>query len=414
MLRSTDDVWSLAIATFRSLRGFNYRIWAIGAFVSNVGTWMQRTAQDWLVLTALSGQRASAVGLVMALQFGPQLLLHPLTGWTADRFDRRKLLCATQAAMAALALGLGLLTLSEQVTLHHVYAFALLHGCVAAFDAPARQTFVSDLVPEGELSNAVALNSTSFNAARLLGPASAGLLIGAVGTGWVFVINGLSFLAVLSSLGAMRVELLQPRPAAAPARGSLSEGLSYVWHHRELRLIFTMLFLICTFGLNFPIFISTMSARVFQLNAETYGVLVSLMAIGSVAGALLSARRARPKQALLPLAAAAFGFGLLAAAAAPSALWFGGLLIAVGAATQTFSTTANASVQLATEPARRGRVMALYLAVALGCTLLGAPVAGWVADQMGPRWALVLGAVAAFLAAAIGALALRSPRPAVP
>ena len=185
-------------STFRSLRIFNYRLWAAGAIVSNMGTWMQRTAQDWLVLTELTHKNATAVGIVMALQFGPQLLLLPLTGFAADHLDRRKLLFATQAAMGALALGLGILTVTGVVQLWHVYVFALLLGCVTAFDAPARQTFVSELVGEAELSNAVALNSTSFNAARMIGPAIAGMLIASVGSGWVFLINAASFAAVLA------------------------------------------------------------------------------------------------------------------------------------------------------------------------------------------------------------------------
>ena len=168
-------------ATFRSLRGYNYRVWAGGAIVSNIGTWMQRTAQDWLVLTQLTHRNATSVGIVMALQFGPQLLLLPLTGLASDRLDRRRLLLVTQAAMGTLALGLGLLTLTGHVALWHVYGFALLLGCVTAFDAPARQTFVAELVGEADLANAVALNSTSFNLARLVGPAAAGLLIASVG-----------------------------------------------------------------------------------------------------------------------------------------------------------------------------------------------------------------------------------------
>ena len=175
--------------TFRSLNSFNYRVWAGGAIVSNIGTWMQRTAQDWLVLTQLTHHNATAVGVVMALQFGPHLLLLPFTGFAADHLDRRKLLMGTQAALGTLALGLGILTVAGWVHLWHVYVFAFLLGSVSAFDAPARQTFVSDLVGETDLSNAVALNSTSFNAARMIGPAIAGVLIASVGTGWVFLIN---------------------------------------------------------------------------------------------------------------------------------------------------------------------------------------------------------------------------------
>ena len=280
--------------TFRSLNSFNYRVWAGGAIVSNVGTWMQRTAQDWLVLTQLTHHNATAVGIVMALQFGPHLLLLPLTGFAADHLDRRKLLFATQAAMGALALGLGILTVAGLVQLWHVYVFAFLLGCVTAFDAPARQTFVSELVGEADLSNAVALNSTSFNAARMIGPAIAGVLIASVGTGWVFLINAASFVAVLCSLGFLRVSELHRSRRAVRTRGSLAEGFRYVWKRPDLKAVLLMLFLIGTFGLNFPIFISTMSVTVFHAGASQYGLLTSIMAIGSVAGALLAARRAKP------------------------------------------------------------------------------------------------------------------------
>src|SRR5580704_4121208 len=205
--------------TFRSLNGFNYRMWAGGAFVSNVGTWMQRTAQDWIVLTELTHHNATAVGVVMALQFGPQVLLLPITGFAADHLNRRKLLFATQASMGLLALGLGLLTVAGRVQLWHVYVFAGLLGCVSAFDSPVRQTFVSELVDESHLSNAVALNSTSFNAARMIGPAIAGVLIAAVGSGWVFLINAISFGAVLVSISLLRHHELHQTHRAPRTRG---------------------------------------------------------------------------------------------------------------------------------------------------------------------------------------------------
>jgi len=387
---------------FRSLHGFNYRVWAGGAIVSNVGTWMQRTAQDWLVLTQLTHKNATDMGVVMALQFGPQLLLLPLTGFAADHLDRRKLLIATQAAMGALALGLGLLTVTGLVQLWHVYVFAFLLGCVTAFDAPARQTFVSDLVGEANLSNAVALNSTSFNAARMIGPAVAGLLIASVGTGWVFLINAVSFVAVLCSLGLLRGGELHRKDKAVRTRGSFVEGFRYIWKRPDLKTILFMLFLIGTFGINFPIFISTMSVTAFHAGASQYGLLTSIMAIGSVAGALLSARRAKPHIALLFAAAAVFGFGFTLAAVMPNYWLFGLALIVIGVSAQTFTTTAISTVQLATEPAMRGRVMAILLAIALGGTPLGAPLVGWIADRFGPRWALVVGAASGFAAAIVG------------
>ncbi len=388
--------------TFRSLRGFNYRTWAVGALVSNVGTWMQRTAQDWIVLTQLSRHNATAVGVVMSLQFGPQVVLLPLTGFAADHFDRRKLLFATQAAMGTLALGLGILTVSGLVRLWHVYVFALLLGCVTAFDAPARQTFVSDLVGEADVSNAVGLNSTSFNAARMIGPAIAGVLIANVGTGWVFLVNAASFAAVLCSLGVIRVGELHRRSRAVRTRGSLAEGFRYVWKRPDLKAVLLMLFLIGTFGLNFPIFISTMSVSVFHKGARQYGLLTSIMAIGSVTGALLSARRANPRIGLLVSAAAIFGLGVGLAAIMPNYGLFSLALIVIGVSVQTFTTTSNSVVQLSTEPAMRGRVVAILLAVALGGTPIGAPIVGWIADTFGPRWALGVGAAAGFGAAVVG------------
>jgi MFS family permease len=400
------------IATFRSLRGFNYRTWAVGALISNVGTWMQRTAQDWLVLTQLTDHSATAVGIVMALQFGPQVLLLPLTGFAADHLDRRKLLFATQGSMGLLALGLGILTVARVVTLWEVYAFAFLLGCATAFDAPARQTFVSDLVTGADVPNAVGLNSTSFNAARMIGPAVAGALIVAVGTGWVFVLNAASFVAVLAALGMLRRAELHTgaRPARRP--GSFAEGFAYVWSRPDLVAMFLMLFLIGTFGLNFPIFISTMAVTVFHKGAGQYGLLTSTMAVGSVTGALLAAGRIETQLGVLVAGAALFGVGLALAAIAPNAALFGAALVLVGVAAQTFTNGINSRVQLSTEAHLRGRVLAILLAIALGGTPIGAPIVGYVADRFGPRWALGVGALAGFAAALVGIAHLRRSEPA--
>jgi MFS family permease len=280
--------------------------------------------------------------------------------------------------------------------------FAFLLGCVSAFDAPARQTFVSELVVEADVSNAVGLNSTSFNAARMIGPAIAGVLIAAVGSGWVFLINAASFAAVLCSLSLLRVDELHRTDRAHRTRGSLVEGFRYVWKRPDLKAMLLMLFLIGTFGLNFPIFISTMSVTVFHAGAGQYGVLSSVMAIGSVAGALLAARREKPHIAILLAGGAVFGFGCAMAAIMPNHWLFGLALVVIGVSAQTFTTTVNSMVQLSTEPAMRGRVVAILLAIALGGTPIGAPIVGWVADAWGPRWALGIGAASGFGAAIVG------------
>jgi MFS family permease len=390
------------LGAFRSLRSYNYRVWAAGALVSNVGTWMQRTAQDWLVLTELTHKNATALGIVMALQFGPLALMLPLSGFAADYFDRRKLLIATQASMGLLALALSVLTLSGLVRLWHVYLFAFLLGCVSAFDSTARQTFVAELVGEEDLSNAVGLNSTSFNAARMIGPAIAGFMIAAVGTGWVFLINAVSFIGVLCSLFALRTDrwYRHARDSRGGA-GGLLEGWRYVWRRPDIKAILLMLFLIGTFGINFPIFISTMSVGVFHTGASEFGLLSSMLAIGSVAGALLSARRERPGLRVIAVAAGTFGVGFCLAAVMPNYGLFGCALIIIGLSAQTFTTTCNVNLQLSTDPNMRGRVIALFLAIAVGATPLGAPLVGWIADTLGPRWALAVGGASGFAAVAV-------------
>lgn len=389
---------------FRSLQNPNYRTWAIGSLISNIGSWMQRTAQDWIVLVELTDHSATAVGIVMGLQFGPQILLLPLTGYAADHLDRRKLLFCTQATMGLLALVLGLLVVTGYVRLWHVYVFAFLLGSAAAFDSPARQTFVAELVDDDLLPNAVGLNSTSFNAARMIGPAIAGSLIAAVGTGWVFLINALSFIAVLISLIMLRTLPLRERPARA--RGSLLEGFRYVLGRDDLKAVLLMLFLIGTFGLNFPIFISTMSVSVFHAGAGAYGLLTSMMAAGSVIGALMVAARPRPGVRVLLIGALFFGLGCAAAAAMPNYASFGIALMAIGIAAQTVTTSTNSYVQTSTEHSMRGRVIAILLAIVLGGTPVGAPIVGWIADALGPRWALGVGAASGVLAALVASIYL--------
>ena len=384
---------------FRSLSGVNYRIWFAGALVSNIGTWMQRTAQDWIVLTELTDYNATAVGITMALQFAPQLLLMPWSGLIADRFNRRKLLILTQTLMGLLALGLGIITVTGVVQLWHVYLFALGLGVVAAIDAPARQTFVSELVSDDDLSNAVALNSASFNGARMIGPAVAGLLTVVVGAGWVFMINAVTFAVTVFAMTLLRTAKLRGQPRAGRERGQLMAGFHYAWRRPDIVVVLITVFLVGTFGFNFAIFTSTMATVEFGMGATEFGLLSSIMAIGSVVGALLAARRSRPRLRLVVGGAAVFGLACAIAAVMPNYATFAISLALVGLASITLMTTANAYVQTTTSPVMRGRVMALYMAIFAGGTPLGAPLVGWVADQYGPRWALGVAALSGILAA---------------
>lgn len=388
------------MAMFRSFSSFNYRIWFLGALVSNVGGWMQATAQDWVVLTELTDNDATAMGFTMALQFGPPLVLVSLTGWVADRFDRRKILLLTQTVLMALALGVAALLLTGFMTLPLMFCFALAFGITNAFDAPARQAFVSDMVSVGDASNAVALNSASFNMARLIGPAVGGLLIVAVGTGWVFVINAATFLAMLIALVMIRSRELLPR-IKNTGRTRLAEGFRYVWGRSDLKVTFVMVFLIGAFGMNFPIYASTMALE-FGREADGYGVLSSVLAIGSLVGALLAARRDRARIRVLVIAAGGFGLASVVSSWMPTYWSYAAILIFVGFSTVSMLTTANGYVQTTTDPALRGRVLALYMAVVMGSTPIGAPIAGWITDAAGPRASILFGGIAGLVAMAVG------------
>jgi MFS family permease len=388
-------------SAFRSLSLFNYRLWFAGATVSNIGTWMQRTAQDWVVLTELTHNDAGAVGVTMALQFGPQLVLVPVTGLVADRMDPRRLLMLTQAAMGALGVALGILTVTGVLQLWMMFLFALGLGIASAFDAPVRQTFVGSLVPHSMLSNAVGLNATSFNVARLIGPAVAGLLTAAVGAGWVFLINAITFAATMVALVKLRTSEIAPRKAAPKRRGQIRAGFRYLRRRSDLMVIFVMVFLMGTLGLNFPIFASTMASTVFHQGAGEFGLLSSALAVGSVVGALVAARRERPRIRNIVLAAAGFGFSLIAAALMPTYLTFGLVLPLIGISSITMLNNANAYVQTTTPLELRGRVMSLYIAVMMGGTPIGAPLIGWVSNSLGPRWGLLVGAMGGIIAAVI-------------
>ena len=386
--------------TFASLGFFNYRLWFAGALVSNVGTWMQRVAQDWVVLTVLTEDSGVAVGVVTALQFLPFLVFGPFAGVLADRIAPRRLLVITQATSAVLGVCLGALVLMGHVELWHMYAFAFALGVVSAFDMPVRQTFVSALVPQDSLPNAVGLNSASFNAARLIGPALAGFAVAGIGSGWVFIINGLTFVATIVALLLMRVDELTPFRRAGRSPGQIREGFSYVRSRPELVVVMVVVSTVAMLGLNFQL-TSAMMARVeFGRGAEEYGLIGSVLAIGSLSGALLAARRTEVRLRLILGAAMLFEISSAVMASMPTYPLYLVSCTAVGFSALTMLTSANAFVQTTTPAQVRGRVMALYSMVLMGSTPVGSPVIGWVGEAVGPRWAIAAGAIASIAVAA--------------
>ena len=342
-----------------------------------------------------------------ALQFAPQILLLPLTGPAADRSDRRRLLVVTQRLMGVLALALAALVLTGAVRLWQVYGCALLQGIVTAFDAPARGAFVSDLVPPSDLPNAVALNALSFNMGRLCGPALTGILIGSLGTGLMFLINAASFGMVLRALHALRRVPVRRSTRPGPAVRGFTEVLGLVARRPDLLGALWMFGLMGAVGVNLPILVSTMAIRVFHTGAVSYGLIASLIAVGAVGGALFAAVRA-PRFWVLSSASAMCALATTAAALAPGLGVFAVALWILGFALQVFVTSANSLLQLSVEPAMRGRLLALLIAVALGGAPLAAPLFGWVADGLGPRAALAGIAALAAVAWSIGWRAARA------
>lgn len=378
--------------TFRSFVERNYRLFFLGALVNNVGTWMGRTAQSWLVLTELTDHSASALGVVTALQFLPAILFVPVSGLVADRFPKRRILTVTQGSMAVIQLVTGLLVVTGNASLASIYVLTFLLGTAAAFDAPARQAFVSEVVGPDLLSNAVGLNSANFNVARLLGPAIAGLLIALIGTGGVFLVDSVSFIAIIACLWAMDGRHLNPAPVRR-GRGGLREGIVYVAHRPDILLILAIVFVHGTFAMNFNMTTALMATTVFDKGPSEYGLLGSIMAIGSLAAALLAAGRAKPRLRTVLVGLALFVVADVAAAFAPTYWSFALLLIPVGLTAMTIMPTANSMVQLAVEPEMRGRVMALYFAIFMGGTPLGAPLIGWAGEAWGARSTILIGAV---------------------
>ena len=391
---------------FRALKVRNYRLWVTGALVSNIGTWMQRVAQDWLVLTVLTNNSGTAAGIVTGLQFLPIVFLGPYAGLLGDRVNKRRLLLVTQTCMGFCALLLGILVVTGAVQLWHVYALAFLLGVASAFDAPSRQAFVSEVVDKEDVPNAVALNSASFNLARLAGPGVAGIVIALVGTGPAFLINAASFGAVIFSLWRMRVDELVPTTHVPRAKGQIREGLVYIRQRPDLLMIMVLVFVVGTFGMNFQITNALMATTVFHVGPGEYGLLGSVMAVGTLAAALLAARRQTMRMLYIVGGALAFGATVAVAAFMPNFTLYALALVPVGLAALTFMNACNTTVQLSTDAAMRGRVLAVYMVVLQGGTPIGAPLVGWIATEFGARWSLGMGAVAAIVAALLALVAM--------
>jgi MFS family permease len=385
--------------TFSSLRIRNFRLYFVAQLISVSGTWMQAVAQAWLVLH-LTGSGVD-LGIVVGLQFLPMLVLGPFGGLVADRVDKRRLLFLTQTAGGLLALVLGILVVTDTVVLWQVYLMASLLGVVNLFDNPARQTFMIEMVGRDDLPNAVSLNATLMNASRVVGPAIGGVIITVFGLGVCFFVNAASYVAVIVGLAMMRTDELRPTEPVARARGQVRDGFRYVWGTPPLRNLLLAVALIGVFAYNFTVTLALLAKVTFHGGAGAYAILTSCMGAGAVVGGLLAAHRSRPTPRLLQVLALVFG-GLLAAVAfAPTLLAADLLIVVMGAASLGFLATANATLQLTSDPGMRGRVMALYAMAFLGTTPIGAPLVGAIAQWTSPRVAMLTGSVATLIAAGL-------------
>ncbi len=394
--------------TFSSLSVPNYRKYFTGQAISLIGTWMQTTAQSWLVLTVTHS--ATDLGLVVALQTLPVLLLGPYAGVIADRVDKRRLMVVLQSAMGVQALALGVLTLAGTATFADISVLAVVLGLNNCFENPARQAFVLEMVGAGDLRNAVSLNSTLVNAARAVGPAIAGVFIATVGTGWCFVANAVSFVTVVVSLVTMDVRSLEPTPPAQRQKGQLREGLRYVARTPELGIPLLMMGLVGMLAYEFQVTLPVAAQRVFHGGSESYGLMTAAMGIGAAVGGLVSAARGRTGIRSLVVTAVIFGVVIMATALSPDAAVAYVALVFVGFASVSFLAMGNSTLQLEAEPQMRGRVMALWSVAFLGSTPVGGPLIGWVSARAGARVGLAVGAASCLVAAGLGIVALRARR----
>jgi MFS family permease len=388
---------------FRSLRNYNYRLFAAGGVVSNVGTWMQRTAQDWLVLD-LTGGSGSALGVTVALQFLPVMLFGLWGGMLADRYPKRRVLVVAQTLMGLLALSMGVLVLTGSVQVWHVYVMAFTLGLVSCVEVPTRQSFVVEMVGRKDLPNAIALNSSTFNLARVVGPAAAGVFIYWMGTGPIFLLNSASFAAVIIGLILMRgSELRSPEPIPR-ARGQLREGLRYVFERPDLLLPLLIVGFMAIFAQSFTTSIALMARQVYGAGASSFGIASSAFAVGALGGALLAARRVKQSRRFLLAGSVCFGVFQIAAGIAPDYPAFLLLLIPAGMAMITVNTTANIMVQLGSSPEMRGRVMGIYVLVFTAGAPVGSPLVGWLAESAGPRVAVMTAGALSVVGVGLAAL----------
>jgi MFS family permease len=395
--------------TFAALAVPNYRRYIAGQAVSLTGTWMQMAAQSWLVLSITHS--AAELGLVVALQTLPVLLLGPYGGVVADRVDKRRLMICLQTLMGMQALTLGLLTVTGAVRLWQIGALAALLGLNNAFENPARQSFMLELVGQQNLRNAVSLNSVLVNVARTVGPAVGGVLIATAGTGVCFLFNAASFAAVVASLLTLDHSALRPSPPALRAPGQLRAGLRYVMRNPELGMPLAMMALVGCLAYEFPVSLPVMARQGLHVGATGYGFMTAAMGVGAVAGGLLVAARGRTGMPTLIAASSGFGVVLVAATLAPSLPLELVALALAGWASISFMATGNSTLQLAADPGMRGRVMSLWFVAFQGSTPIGGPLVGWVMAREGARAGLGLGAMTCLLAALMGLLALRRLAP---
>jgi MFS family permease len=384
--------------TFGSLDTHNYRLFFAGNLVSYLGSWMQTMAEAWLVLTLTDN--GVAVGATFAFRFLPVLLFGLWGGTVADRFDRRKVLLITESLAALLAVVLWLIVLTDVVQVWMVFALAVGLGFVTVVDEPTRHAFVEEMVGRERLANAVALNSAVLNSARITGPALAGLLIATVGSAWVFFVNALSFFAVVVALLAMRSGELRRPQRHRHERPRVREGLVYAWAVTEIRGTILLVAVIGTLVYNFPTFLTLLARETFHGGAGLAGALMAILGVGTVIGALYAAHRARPTSRTVVAAAALLGLSLMVAASLPTQLAVELALVPVGALAVFFGSSANAHMQIWSEPYIRGRVMAIYTLLTLGTTVVGGPFIGWVCEHWSPRTGLALAGTATVAAAA--------------